>query len=115
MNQKKKTVPGQVVSKVDTQQLQHFVSEIKSAEQQVGEHIIRALRHDDTVAVLTTVVVAPNGSQQLVSAALDPRLMQEVQNLIMEAADEREDEEPCMGFHCLVRPKNNQQEPPAAE
>ncbi|MEZ6118464.1 MAG: hypothetical protein R3C28_18115 [Pirellulaceae bacterium] len=115
MNQKQKPIPGRVVSKVDTQQLQHFVSEITSAEQQVGEHIIRALRHDETVAVLTTVVVAPNGSQQLVSAALDPRLMQEVQQLIMEAAEEREDEEPCMGFHCLVKPKNGPQPPPAAE
>ena len=55
-------VPGreqQIVEKADPGQLQHFVTTIKSAEQQVGENIISALHHEDTVAVLTTVVVGP--------------------------------------------------------
>lgn len=96
-----------VVEKADTQQLQHFVSTIKTAEQQVGENIISALQHDGTVAVLTTVVMGPDGQQRVVTAALKPAMMAQVQNILAEAAVEREEEEPCVGFHCLVKPKTN--------
>ena len=95
----------EVVEQVDPSQLQHFVTTIKTAEQQVGENIIQALQHDGTVAVLTTVVVGPDGQQRVVSAALKPEMMQQVQNILMEAQEDREEEEPCVGFHCLVKPK----------
>ncbi len=95
----------EVVEQVDSNQLQHFVTTIKTAEQQVGENIIQALQHDGTVAVLTTVVVGPDGQQRVVSAALKPEMMQQVQTILMKAQTEREEEEPCVGFHCLVKPK----------
>jgi len=97
---------GQIVTKVDSDQLAHFVTTIKTAEQQVGENIISALHHDETVAVLTTVVMGPDGKQRVVSAALNPNLMSQVQKLLVEASKEREEEEPCVGFHCLVKPKS---------
>lgn len=112
--------PLEVVQKVDSNQLQHFVTTIKTAEQQVGENIIQALQHDGTVAVLTTVVMGPDGQQRVVSAALKPELMQQVQTILMSAQDEREEEEPCVGFHCLVKPKqqiadaNSTEKPPTA-
>ena len=95
----------QIVEQADPNQLQHFVTTIKSAEQQVGENIISALHHEDTVAVLTTVVVGPDGHQRVVSAALDPKTMTQVQQLLTAAAKQREDEEKCVGFHCLVKRK----------
>lgn len=98
----------EVAEKVDQRQLQHFVTTIKTAEQQVGENIISALKHDGTVAVLTTVVVGPDGQQRIVSAALDPKMMSQVQALLMKAQDEREEEEPCVGFHCLIKPKDKE-------
>jgi len=97
--------PMEVAEKVDERQLQHFVTTIKTAEAQVGENIIQALQHDGTVAVLTTVVVGPDGQQRVVSAALDPKMMSQVQTLLTAAQEEREEEEPCVGFHCLVKPK----------
>ena len=97
---------SEVIQKVDQQQLQHFVTTIKSAEEQVGENIIRALSHDDTVAVLTTVVEGPDGQQQVVTAALSPDMMDQVRDVLMTAEKEREPEEPCVGFHCLVKPKS---------
>lgn len=97
--------PMEVAQKVDEQQMAHFVTTIKTAEQQVGENIIQALQHDGTVAVLTTVVVGPDGQQRVVSAALDPKMMSQVQKLLTTAQEEREVEEPCVGFHCLVKPK----------
>ncbi len=95
----------QATNDVDPKQLQHFVTRIKNAEQQVGEHILRALQHDDTVAVLTTVMIGADGSQQIVSAALDPDRMAQVNEILQTAQQQREPQEPCFGFHCLVKPK----------
>lgn len=94
---------------VDQQQIAQFVTTIKNAEQQVGEHIIRALQHDNTVAVITTVAMGPDGQQRVVSAALNPERMQQVQELLQAAEEERVQEEPCVGFHCLVKPKRVQE------
>ena len=95
----------EVVEKVDPGQMKHFVTTIKTAEAQVGENIISALGHDGTVAVLTTVVMGPDGQQRVVSAALNPQMMNQVQKILTEAQEEREEEEPCVGFHCLIKPK----------
>lgn len=97
--------PLTATTKVDKDQIVRFVTAIKNAEQQVGEHVIAALQYDDTVAVLTTVVIGPDGQQRVVSAALNQQRMAEVNKILQEAQEEREDEEPCVGFHCLVKPK----------
>ncbi len=94
-----------VLEHADNAKLRHFVTTIKTAEQQVGENIISALQHDGTVAVLTTVILGPDGQQRVVSASLDPSVMTQVQELLTKAVAEREDEEKCVGFHCLVKPK----------
>lgn len=104
-----------IVKKVDVTQLQHFVTTIKTAEQQVGENIINALQHDGTVAVLTTVVVGQDGQQMVVSAALKPEVMTQVQKLLVSAQEEREEEEPCVGFHCLIKPKKQELPGPKAK
>jgi hypothetical protein len=102
-----------VVEKVDQEQLQHFVTTIRSAEQQVGENIIQALRSDGTVAVLTTALVGPDGQQRIVSAALNPALMSQIQQLLMGAQQEREEEEMCVGFHCFIKLKGGPEAPTA--
>jgi hypothetical protein len=103
------SLPGnstvRAADKTDRKQIAQFVTTIKNAEQQVGEHIIRALQHDDTVAVITTVAIGPDGQQRVISAALSPERLQQVQELLQAAEEEREDEEPCVGFHCLVKPR----------
>ena len=87
------------------EEIAHFITTIKNAEQQIGEHVIRALQHADTVAVLTTVVVGPGGQQHIVSAALNPSKTAQVNRLLQSATEEREEEEMCVGFHCLIKPK----------
>ena len=62
----------------------------------------------------------------LESAGLDPEIaasgeiptiMQEVQGLLAEAAQQRTEEVPCIGFHCYVRPQGEEKPvtPTAAE
>ncbi len=97
--------PPQVVQNATAAEIARFVSTIKNAEQQVGEHIIKALQHADTVAVLTSVVIGPDGQQHIVSAALDPARTRQINALLNSAVEEREDEEMCVGFHCLIKPK----------
>jgi hypothetical protein len=55
--------------------------------------------------VITTVAIGSDGQQRVVSAALNPERMQQVQELLQAADEEREEEEPCVGFHCLIKPK----------
>ncbi len=105
----------QVSSEVDPAQIANFVTTIKNAEQQVGENIIRALQHADTVAVLTTVAMTPDGQQRVVSAALNPSRLQQAQEILMAAEVERQEEEPCVGFHCLVTPRLDSPETPSSD
>ena len=93
-------------NQAEKKQIAQFVTTIKNAEQQVGEHIIAALQHDDTVAVLTTVAMAADGQQRVISASLNPDRMKQVQEILQQAEAEREEEEPCVGFHCLVKPRS---------
>ncbi len=108
-NEAQANVPS-IVEHVDPKQIKRFVTQIKSAEQQVGEHIVRALQDDETVAVLTTVVVGGDGGQHFVSAALDPGILQQVQHLLREAQSQRDEEVPCIGFHCLLKRKDQDKE-----
>ncbi len=94
---------GEVRRHVDSSKIRQFVTHIKSAVRQVGEHIIEALADDSTVAVLTTVVIGPDGGQRIVSAGLDPEMMLEVQKILLNAQEEREEEIPCVGFHCYLK------------
>ncbi len=87
------------------EQVARFVSKIKNLELQIGEHVLAALQHPDTVAVLTTVVVGLGGEQHIVSAALSPHRMSQVNELLEEAQEDRINDEVCFGFHCLLKPK----------
>lgn len=96
----------QVIVNASESEVKRFISTIKNVEQQVGEHIIQALQHADTVAVITSVVVGPDGRQHIVSAALNPSRAAQVNALLQSAADERQEETMCYGFHCLLKPKD---------
>ena len=63
-----------VTTHVDGNQIKQFATQIKSAEHQIGEHILTALQDPETVAVLTAVVVGLDGTQSIVSAALEPEI-----------------------------------------
>lgn len=95
------------VVKSGPQQIARFVTRIKNIETQIGEHIVGALQHPQTVAVLTTIAVGPDGSQHIVSAALNPIHAAQVNQILQNANQEREEEIPCVGFHCFVKPKNS--------
>ena len=95
----------QPADQADQTQLTQFITTIRNAEEQVGEHIIRALQHSDTVAVITTLAIGPDGKQRVISAALNAQRMQQVQEILNSAQQERIEEEPCVGFHCLVEAK----------
>lgn len=104
------------VKNLPEQEMVRFVTAIKDPVQQIGEHIVGALQHDNTVAVLTTVVVGPDGKQHIVSAAINPTQASQINALLAGAAAEREVEEPCIGFHCLLKPKgeeSSEETPPA--
>ncbi len=97
----------QVAQNATSQQVARFVSKIKNLEHQVGEHVVQALQHPETVAVLTTIIIGPSGDQHIVSAALSPAKMAQINALLQDAVEERVDDEICLGFHCLLQLKSS--------
>ena len=86
---------------VDTPQA--IVSPLKSMQLQVGEHVVRALQIEHCIAVLTTVIASPDGSQSIISMPLDEGQMSHVQQLLAELEPIGEgDRVPCVGFHCYL-------------
>ncbi len=80
----------------------HLVTPLRPIAQQVGEHVLAALEHEETVAVLTTVTGSKNG-EQVVSIPLTGEHLQQVHGLIKEIHDSDEPERvPCVGFHCFI-------------
>ena len=82
--------------------LKHFVSELKSIEDQVGQHVINALKHEGTVAVLTAVLPSPSG-ERIASVPLDQELWIQVQELLTTAGEEQAQDVQCIGFHCVLQ------------
>lgn len=79
-----------------------LVTPIQTLAGQVGAHVMAALDHGDTVAVLTTITGSRVG-QQVVSIPLSAEHVQQVHGLIEEIHESDEPERvPCVGFHCLV-------------
>ena len=68
------------------------------------------IKHSNTVAVITTLVIGSDGKQRVISAALNAQRMQQVQEILNSAQQERIEEEPCVGFHCLVEAKEANQQ-----
>ena len=94
-----------VVQDVDTNQTTQLITQIRSADHQVGQHILPPPPDPDTVAVLTTVVIGPKGGQHIVSAGLDPETLEEVQKMLVKAEEDRHEDIPCVGFHCFLKRK----------
>ncbi|RMF42755.1 MAG: hypothetical protein D6753_06770 [Planctomycetota bacterium] len=88
-------------------QVTQYITTIKNAPQQIGEHVVRALQHPNTVAVLTTVVVGPGGGQHVISAALNPGQLAQIEAILRQAELECDEEVPCVGFHCLIQPQGD--------
>jgi hypothetical protein len=80
--------------------LPQFVTPLASLEHQVGTHVIGALQHPGTIAVLSTVVAGGDGSQQIVSIGLDADRFVEVQELLSASMEDQKRRVQCMGFHC---------------
>ncbi len=84
--------------------LKHFVSELKSIEDQVGQHVIAALKHEGTVAVLTAVLPGAGSSgERIASVPLDQELWIQVQELLTTAGEEQAQDVQCIGFHCVLQ------------
>ncbi len=83
-----------------------FVTNLAPIENQVGTHVIAALQHPETVAVLTTVAQGADGHQRVVSVGLDPAIVNEVQRMLNEADESRTHRAPCVGFHCWVEDRD---------
>jgi hypothetical protein len=82
--------------------LPQFVTTLTPVEQQVGMHVITALQHEETVAVLTTVAVGRDGAQRVISVGLDPERLAEVQEILLESQNRPKKRVPCIGFHCRL-------------
>ena len=88
--------------------LPQFITPLTSIEQQVGSHIVNALQHPGTVAVLSTVAVG-RGGQNIVSVGLDAELLGQVEQFLLEAKEDRTQRVPCIGFHCVLKDRQGEE------
>jgi len=71
-------------------------------EHQIGHHLLEALRHESTIAVLTTVIQGEDGVQHAVSFGLNSAQFEKIRGALGMAAPSGDERAPCVGFHCLV-------------
>ena len=87
-----------------------IASALLSITEQVGEHVLRCLRDEQVVAVISTIVpgVGP-GADRVVSMPLDGQKMAEIDLLLKGLRDIPEDdfEEKCIGFQCAIPAKTD--------
>jgi hypothetical protein len=83
-----------------------FVTKLAPLEEQVGMHVIAALQHPKTFAVLTTVAADGSGSQQIVSIPLDANRFEQIQKLLAASQPARKQRVQCVGFHCHFEDDN---------
>jgi hypothetical protein len=85
-----------------SRELPRFATTLAPLEHQVGTHVIAALQHPATVAVLTTVARGPDGHQQVVSIGLDEQRLHQVEQILQQADEQQKQRIPCVGFHCYL-------------
>jgi len=82
-----------------------LVTRLVPMEEQVGRHVIMSLQQPNTVAVITTVAPGEGGAQNIVSVGLNEDLLDQVQDLLAESSAEELPRVPCVGFHCFLPQK----------
>ena len=88
----------------------HLVSPIHTIANQVGEHVLSAMKLEETVAVLTTITGSSHG-QQVISIPLTAEHVHRVHGLIEEIHQSNEPERvPCVGFHCYLEEEESEEE-----
>lgn len=88
----------------------HFVSPIHTIANQVGEHVLLAMEHEETVAVLTTITGSSHG-QQVISIPLSAEHVQQVHGFIEDIHSSNEPQDiPCVGFHCFLDQEESEED-----
>ena len=96
---------GEVAPLPQEPELPQFVTRLTPIEQQVGVNVIAALQHPKTAAVLSTVAMGGDGAQRIVSVGLDQELLSQIQALLVQAKEKKEEAPsvPCLGFQCYIK------------
>lgn len=98
--------PADLAKRIEPHPLQEYTSPLKSAEVQVGEHVIAVLQQPETVAVLTTVLAGADGSQRIISVGLDAERLDDVREFLTEVGVDEAKRVPCIGFHCFLKDRD---------
>ncbi|MBX3373577.1 MAG: hypothetical protein KF817_07070 [Phycisphaeraceae bacterium] len=81
-----------------------FVTMLAPIELQIGQNIVTALRREDVVGVVTTVMEGEDGLQRIISVGLSAEQLGEIQRMIERARrDAPRSRVPCLGFHCVLQ------------
>lgn len=88
-----------------------MVSDIVPLTEQVGGHVLQALKDPAVVAVVTTFVPGV-GRDRVVSMPMGQEQLAQVQAFLMQMQDTKKPDPPkCVGFHC----QNDDEDAPAEE
>jgi len=93
------------MSEDNPKQIGPVMSALSPITEQVGEHVLQALRSEEIVAVISTIVpgVGP-GADRIVSMPLNAQMMAGIDQLLhgVQALPEEDFEARCIGFQCQI-------------
>lgn len=85
-----------------------LISPLHPISLQIGEHVLAAMEHEETVAVLTTITGSRSGPQ-VVSIPLGPDHLLKVHEFLKEIHQSEDPQNiPCVGFHCYIDQKEEE-------
>lgn len=89
---------------------QHYITNLRSVERQIGEHVLALLADPNHIATLTTVIPGV-GTDRVASMPLTREELGEVEQLLTKMETGEPTRVPCVGFHCRLKDADEQEEP----
>ena len=86
-----------------------YITNLRSVERQIGEHVIALLADPEHIATLTTVIPGV-GTDRVASIPLTREELGEVEQLLVKMESGEPTRVPCVGFHCRLKDADEKEE-----
>ena len=86
-----------------------YITNLRSVERQIGEHVLELLADPEHIATLT-IVIPGVGTARVASIPLTREELGEVEQLLVKIEAGEPTRVPCVGFHCRLKDADKKEE-----